>query len=789
MPDSISIGLDQAGGGSGDGGGGFVALGDPVATTSGTYKDKTGLPADATVVKVVLDGVSSNVSNRLILKLGTSGGFTGQPASASFALNGTTDVAAGTAQNLVVTLYRVGDTNRWVAAGDYSGAVTLTDALERVQLTLNSISGTNAFDAGSLSVLYTSKTVAGEVVGIAGPKGDKGDKGDTGDTGPAGPQGPAGATGATGATGPAGATGPQGPQGDTGPRGPAGSGTDLTKASAQDMRDGTDDTDYTTPSGVAEAIRYRAESDLPEAVLSGLSLVGSAALSANNQVKISLSLDTVKVRLSKDSWDSIKKLVKRGNTLKLQSANGASTHFSEPITRFEEFDESGTTDDIVISLDDISTSLTDASTGDVRILIESESASLWDDYIDKRAEANFDSKVDSKVLQASDGFEFVSSGNDLAAGKVWVETGPGADEMKMRGKNAGAADTVADNIHVGTVLLFGDPTASHALVQINGVQTPTGSGANRVFMFGFSAHHAVGTLSGDQPLRIFPDLPSALKSIIAPRSVPVWALAPDGGAAGQAIGIKAGGDVGFVENKPQICEGKLYDSGDINLVNNAADVFSTELTGAKQLWAIDTGSGRADFDIMENLSRVPGTQDFPCLRAEAGSLEKVRMDGIGTFYSGSTNNDETLFYGLQIGLEAAWKEFNGPTWSAWIPCTSAQDQTVTRGGNSVVFWDRSQMYGGNSGVPRTMEGDNRIDRAKLALWYLTKLSGNRDAGTFYADNGPPFWLSFGIGENQCFPVTGIDYRFRFVFGAAGASGSKIDKIYNYTERLVADRVK
>ena len=248
--------------------------------------------------------------------------------------------------------------------------------------------------------------------GPQGPQGEKGDKGDTGDTGPAGPQGPAGATG------------PQGPQGDTGPQGPAGSGTDLTKASAQDMRDGTDDTDYTTPSGVAEAIRYRAESDLPEAVLSGLSLVGSAALSANNQVKISLSLDTVKIRVSKASWDSIKKLVKRGNTLKLQSANGASTHFSEPITRFEEFDESGTTDDIVISLDDISTSLTDASTGDVRILIESESASLWDDYIDKRAEANFDAKVDSKVLQASDGFEFVNSGNDLAAGKVWVETGP-----------------------------------------------------------------------------------------------------------------------------------------------------------------------------------------------------------------------------------------------------------------------------------------------------------------------------------------------------------------------------
>ena len=147
--------------GGGDGGGGLVDLA-PVATTSGTYKDVTEIAADAVFVAIILNGVSASESNRLVLKLGTSDGFTGQPASASFALNAA-DVAGGTAQNMVVMLRRVGTTNTWVASGGYSGATTLTGALERVQITLHSIGNSDAFDAGQIAVQYSSREGVGPI--------------------------------------------------------------------------------------------------------------------------------------------------------------------------------------------------------------------------------------------------------------------------------------------------------------------------------------------------------------------------------------------------------------------------------------------------------------------------------------------------------------------------------------------------------------------------------------------------------------------------------------------------
>ena len=145
----------------GDGGGGLVDLA-PVATTSGTYKDVTEIAEDAVFVAIILNGVSANAANRLVLKLGTSTGFTGQPASASFALN-SADVAAGTAQNMVVELRRVGTSNTWVASGDYSGVTTLTGPLERVQITLHDISGTDAFDAGQIAVQFSSREGVGPI--------------------------------------------------------------------------------------------------------------------------------------------------------------------------------------------------------------------------------------------------------------------------------------------------------------------------------------------------------------------------------------------------------------------------------------------------------------------------------------------------------------------------------------------------------------------------------------------------------------------------------------------------
>ena len=160
--------------GTGTGGGGGIVDLAPADTSSGTAHDVTDIAEDAVFVAVIISGVSANASNRLVLKLGPSTGFTGQPASASFALN-TADVAAGEAQNLVVELRRIGTTNTWIASGDYSGATTLTGPLERVQLTLNTIGQSDAFDAGKVAVQYSSREGVGPIASTADlPEGSSG---------------------------------------------------------------------------------------------------------------------------------------------------------------------------------------------------------------------------------------------------------------------------------------------------------------------------------------------------------------------------------------------------------------------------------------------------------------------------------------------------------------------------------------------------------------------------------------------------------------------------------------
>ena len=60
---------------------------------------------------------------------------------------------------------------------------------------------------------------------------------------------------------------------------------------------------------------------------------------------------------------------------------------------------------------------------------------------------------------------------------------------------------------------------------------------------------------------------------------------------------------------------------------------------------------------------------------------------------------------------------------------------------------------------------------------------------------PPFWLAFEIGGSASpFPRADRDYQFRPVFYAAPINGTgyegkpRIERIYNYTEKMTADRV-
>lgn len=146
------------------------------ATTSGTYKDFTGVPAWVDRITVTLSGVSTNGTNHLLVQIGagsiTSSGYesnsawipnVGYPSVAgSTAGFISLQFYAATAVSGAITLTRHSGTT-WVATGtmrdsannvvvQMAGVVTLGGTLDRVRLT--TVGGTDTFDAGSVNVSW-----------------------------------------------------------------------------------------------------------------------------------------------------------------------------------------------------------------------------------------------------------------------------------------------------------------------------------------------------------------------------------------------------------------------------------------------------------------------------------------------------------------------------------------------------------------------------------------------------------------------------------------------------------
>lgn len=146
------------------------------ATTSGTAWSFTGIPSTASVILMVLSGVSFDGTASFSIEIGDSGGYetTGYLSSAgTFAAGGsstnstaafrlTNDVAASEAFSGVLILVNE-DGDKWSIAGfiangesgdayGTSGGKTLSATLDRIQLT--SIAGTANGDAGSVNILY-----------------------------------------------------------------------------------------------------------------------------------------------------------------------------------------------------------------------------------------------------------------------------------------------------------------------------------------------------------------------------------------------------------------------------------------------------------------------------------------------------------------------------------------------------------------------------------------------------------------------------------------------------------
>jgi hypothetical protein len=153
-----------------------IVRGTAVASTSGTSIDFTSIPSWVKRITLVLNGVSTNGTSVIELRIG-SGSITATGYSGSYvytvlitATGGSTSttgfqvpgVSAGNIRSGIYTLINLSG-NIWVASGcgafsevagswQGGGNLTLGGVLDTVRLT--TAGGVNTFDAGSVNILY-----------------------------------------------------------------------------------------------------------------------------------------------------------------------------------------------------------------------------------------------------------------------------------------------------------------------------------------------------------------------------------------------------------------------------------------------------------------------------------------------------------------------------------------------------------------------------------------------------------------------------------------------------------
>jgi len=149
-----------------------LTLAAPVATTSGTSIDLTGIPSWVRRITLMFAGVSTNGASDLLVQLGDAGGVetTGYLGSSTNTTSATTYTAgfgsmSNTAANVnhgsfVFTKF---SGNTWVCSGILGrsnaggvimtgGVKTLSETLTQVRIT--TVNGTDTFDAGEVNIIY-----------------------------------------------------------------------------------------------------------------------------------------------------------------------------------------------------------------------------------------------------------------------------------------------------------------------------------------------------------------------------------------------------------------------------------------------------------------------------------------------------------------------------------------------------------------------------------------------------------------------------------------------------------
>ena len=155
-----------------------IVAGTSVASTSGTSIDFTSIPSWVERITIMFQGVSTNGSSITQVQLGTSGGvvtssylgsgFIAADANTPAIVNMSSGFltsgfgAAGYVRHGSIVISNITG-NSWVAHGITGqsdstrinmcgGSISLSGTLDRVRIT--TVNGTDAFDAGTINILY-----------------------------------------------------------------------------------------------------------------------------------------------------------------------------------------------------------------------------------------------------------------------------------------------------------------------------------------------------------------------------------------------------------------------------------------------------------------------------------------------------------------------------------------------------------------------------------------------------------------------------------------------------------
>ena len=153
-----------------------LTSGTAVASTSGTSIDFTSIPSWVKRITVMLNGVSTNGSSNILVRLGNSGGVvaTGYVSQAANVINNFARSTTGFIITAEMTsgalLYgqficnlQNSATNAWTGSGSldkddnyqpFCGGALTTMASVMTTVRITTVNGTDTFDAGSINILY-----------------------------------------------------------------------------------------------------------------------------------------------------------------------------------------------------------------------------------------------------------------------------------------------------------------------------------------------------------------------------------------------------------------------------------------------------------------------------------------------------------------------------------------------------------------------------------------------------------------------------------------------------------